>query len=103
MGIETEHREEIEKEPMEQSPAIVKGKEIPIYRRDSFYYLEGSNEAFTSRHYAEQAYRERLVAKEKPKMAVIEKRAEKAAALGLISKKDLKKVKDEQREWLEKQ
>ena len=102
MGVETEHGEKV-KEPMEQSPAVVKGEEIEIFRRGSFYYLKGSNEAFTSRQYAEQAYRESLVAKAQPKMAVVEKRAEKAAALGLISKKELKKVKDEQREWLEKQ
>lgn len=102
MVTETEHGEKV-REPMEQSPAVVKGQEIEVFRRGSFYYLKGSNDAFTSRQYAEQAYREKLVAKAQPKLMAEEKRVEKAASLGLISKKELKKAKDEQREWLEKQ
>ena len=102
MGIETEHGEKV-KEPMEQSPAVVKGQEIEIFRRGSFYYLKGSNDAFTSRHYAEQAYREKLVSKAHPKLVAEEKRVQKAAALGLVSKKQLKKTEEEHKEWLEKQ
>lgn len=102
MGNETEHGEKI-REPMEQSPAIVKGMEIEIFRRGSFYYLKGSEEAFTSRHYAEQAYREKLVARQKPKMEEELKRKQKAVKMGAMTKRELKKFEEEQKEWLEKQ
>ena len=102
MGIETEHGEKI-REPMEQSPAIIKGKEIEVFRRGSFYYLKGSNEAFTSRQYAEQAYRAALTAREKPKMDAELKKKQRGAEIGIISKQALKKVEKKQKEWLEKQ
>lgn len=103
MGVETEYWPEKIKEPMEQSPAVVKGEKIEVFRRDSFYYLKGCNDAFTSRQYAEQAYREKMVAERKPKMEEELKKKQRGVAKGIVSKKALKKFEEEQKEWLEKQ
>ena len=103
MGIETEHGSEKIKEPMEQSPAIIKGEEVEVFRRGQYYYLKGSEEAFSSRYYAEQAYRNNLEQKARPKMEAELKKTKRAVDMGIVSKKKLEQVEKEQKEWLEKQ
>ena len=88
--------------PQEQTPSTFKsGEEMPITRVNGFYKAEGVEGLFTSRIYAEQAYREYLRGKMVPVIEKELKNAKKRAKLGFDHNNQVKQIEEKKKEWLE--
>jgi len=88
--------------PQEQTPSTFKsGEEMPITRVNGFYKAEGVEGVFTSRAYAEQAYREYLRSKTIPVMEKELRQAKKRAKLGFNHNDQVKQIEEKNKEWLE--
>lgn len=88
--------------PQEQTPSTFKsGEEMPITRVNGFYKAKGVVGVFTSRVYAEQAYREYLRAKTIPSMEKELKQAKKRARLGFNHNDQVKQIEEKNKKWLE--
>lgn len=109
MALQEEHRTEVEeffgkKESVEQeqTPSTFKsGEEIPVSRVDGFYKVSGIDGVFSSRQYAEQAYREYLIKKTIPVLDKEIRAAKKREKLGLCNNKETEQIIEKKKEWLE--
>lgn len=99
MDIKFKEKESI---PQEQTPSAFKnGDEMPITRVNGFYKAENVEGVFTSRIYAEQAYREYLRSIEVPKLDKEIKQVSKRVRVGMGKQKDIDKAIEKKQEWLE--
>ena len=86
----------------EQTPSSFKsGEEMPIDRVNGLYRVQGVEGLFTSRIYAEQAYKEYLHSKVVPELDKEIKQVKKRARFGVANDKEVKKVEEKKQEWLE--
>ncbi len=99
MDIKFKDKESI---PQEQTPSTFKsGEEMPITRVNGFYKAENVEGVFTSRIYAEQAYREYLRSIEVPKLDKEIKQVSKRVRYGMGKQKDIDTAIEKKKEWLE--
>jgi len=88
--------------PQEQTPSTFKsGEEMPITRVNGFYKVGNVEGVFTSRIYAEQAYREYIRSTEVPKLDKEIKQVTKRVRVGMGKQKDIDKAIEKKEEWLE--
>jgi hypothetical protein len=110
MALQKENRSEIVKSffkekksiKQEHTPSSFKtGEEMPITLINGLYTVSGIDGLFTSRFYAEQAYKNLLRSKVVPALDKEIKNVKKRVRVGMEKESEIAKAEEKKKEWLE--